>query len=978
MRCRFCGSKSLHEDTRHKNFSAGKAVAGAVTFGAVGAAAGFIGKEKKGYRCGACGAFMDTPMDFFTESQVDSAIRQAESGGSRSLFDYYRGQYANIQANIPAAPAQLSAPAEREVVYLPAAGAAAEEEGVTVKRSYESRRWQPDCPIWVEDVVIKTGPGGDRLSLVAWNTAGERKEEYVKNAVRSVYFQVRVFDDTGDQVAECRCVYQGVNVRPGEKLPEDKEFPLGTDLAYRVELTCEKVAYEGEAVWRAPEELKTVVLPDQPELTRSDFPRLKYADSMYAKHEKRDENGKRIRETKHIRMPMKEEGYWLCDCGLPVPEGRACVRCADRWANVEKVFSQPYLIERQQTAVKKRAAERATAVAARIERIGKERAQEEIDRKNAAYDAAAALAASSVVEDLRGAAEQFEKISGWKDADERAKACRAQADKQEEEERAAAEKRAAEEKRLEEERKAKTKKTLSIVIPVAAVALIALILTVTVFLPNAKYSTAEKLLADGKYDEAIAAFAAMNGQKDSAERAIDAAYAKAEAQIKDGDFLDAVKTYVSLNGARDSTQRAKQHVPYEAALYYIAAADRDDASGLSAARALPAALKKAYTAKPTGTSTSAGAPTTEAAPSNTPAEAAPATSSGSSTTSESNIVSQLLTKLKYYEKDSVLALYDAAAKLADLAQSNGLADVSKATDGVLTGKERRVKTIHDEVYDGAKALYDQGSFTEAAQVFDALGTYRDSADMAALCRQGDVYREAEQYLSAQQYGNAYEKFSSISGYRDSADRAAAAARVVAERYEQKNNLPDAVTWYVRAKDETNADRLRWQYIRDHQDETDVHTYEYLILLKARDDEAKAIYDGLYQPVSVTVRINTDVKDYETNRTALRLPYYNGYVYIHIKYTGGTPDKKTLPVDVYLQVVDAGTTHSSLHGRWFDEGSSYPTTRVENTLTRDKWITASSAPPYVTANDKNNHNFILVIHSVGNAFEDIRIPYSVTW
>ncbi len=200
MRCRFCGSSSLHEDTQRQNFSVGKAVAGAVTFGVVGAAAGFIGKDKKGWRCGACGSFMDAPMDAMTESQIDSAIRSAEAGRGRAMFDYFQKQYANIRANIPAAQQSAALP-EREIVYLPES-APETKSAAAVKRSYKSRVWQPDCPIWVEAVVLKKSPGGDLLSLVAWNVGGSRAEEYVKNPVRSVYYQVRAFDDTGDLVSE--------------------------------------------------------------------------------------------------------------------------------------------------------------------------------------------------------------------------------------------------------------------------------------------------------------------------------------------------------------------------------------------------------------------------------------------------------------------------------------------------------------------------------------------------------------------------------------------------------------------------------------------------------------------------------------------------------------------------------------------------------------------------------------------------------
>ena len=60
------------------------------------------GKDQKGYKCGACGAFMETTMDFMTESSINRAVKEAERGENRSLYDYFKGQYPNIQADIPA------------------------------------------------------------------------------------------------------------------------------------------------------------------------------------------------------------------------------------------------------------------------------------------------------------------------------------------------------------------------------------------------------------------------------------------------------------------------------------------------------------------------------------------------------------------------------------------------------------------------------------------------------------------------------------------------------------------------------------------------------------------------------------------------------------------------------------------------------------------------------------------------------------
>ena len=86
MRCRYCGSKIIHPETQHKNFSTGKAVAGTVMFGVIGAAGGFIGKDVKGYKCGTCGAFQETAMDIGTESSINSAVNNARD--PRIIYEY--------------------------------------------------------------------------------------------------------------------------------------------------------------------------------------------------------------------------------------------------------------------------------------------------------------------------------------------------------------------------------------------------------------------------------------------------------------------------------------------------------------------------------------------------------------------------------------------------------------------------------------------------------------------------------------------------------------------------------------------------------------------------------------------------------------------------------------------------------------------------------------------------------------------------
>ena len=366
MRCRFCGCTSLHDDTQDKRFSTGKAVAGTIVFGLPGAAAGLIGKKVKGYRCSACGSFMETPMDAFTEVSIDTAIRNAESGRDRSSYDYYKGQYPNIQANLPVQGGAQVTPANIEIPLQIAQPSPDSEE--TIKRSYRYGLWQPDCPVYVEGIILKSTPTGDKLSLIAWNSSAK--------TIRSAYFQAKVLDDTGDVVSEVPFVYQGISVQPGMdgKLPENKEFDLKTDLAYKVELTCDKVAFEGDEVWRNEAGTVPFTIPVQSTIDATNFPRFKYITTKYIQAKGRNTTG--------VFMPLKEDCYWLCDCGQPVLIGQACPRCSDTWEDLEVAFSQKHLREVQQTAVKERAAKHVDELAYLVETAHKNKEREDNRLKN--------------------------------------------------------------------------------------------------------------------------------------------------------------------------------------------------------------------------------------------------------------------------------------------------------------------------------------------------------------------------------------------------------------------------------------------------------------------------------------------------------------------------------------------------------------------------------------------------------------------
>ena len=72
MRCKFCGSTLIHSAHDHRNFSAGKAVAGTIVFGPLGAGAGMLGKDIEEGRLPA------SEMDFIGQMVEDICYNNAD------------------------------------------------------------------------------------------------------------------------------------------------------------------------------------------------------------------------------------------------------------------------------------------------------------------------------------------------------------------------------------------------------------------------------------------------------------------------------------------------------------------------------------------------------------------------------------------------------------------------------------------------------------------------------------------------------------------------------------------------------------------------------------------------------------------------------------------------------------------------------------------------------------------------------------
>ena len=190
----------------------------------------------------------------------------------------------------------------------------------------------------------------------------------------------------------------------------------------------------------------------------------------------------------------------------------------------------------------------------------------EIARKDAILSEGKSKMSGEIISNYEAAIKLLESISGWKDADEKIYTCqkkieeikaKAEADRLEKE-------RQAEIARKEAERIAKRNKKIAIITTPIVCAIIAFIIVLnTVIIPNGKYNDAIALMDAGKYTEAISAFEALDGYKDSATKItecntaiLDGKYNNAITLMDAGNIVEAYEALVALEGYKDSADKA--------------------------------------------------------------------------------------------------------------------------------------------------------------------------------------------------------------------------------------------------------------------------------------------------------------------------------------------------------------------------------------------------------------------------------------
>ena len=143
---------------------------------------------------------------------------------------------------------------------------------------------------------------------------------------------------------------------------------------------------------------------------------------------------------------------------------------------------------------------------------------------------------AQMAEDWEKAAYLYASLGKYKDAPKQAELC---SEKQ---------------RVLETEKDKKKSRLVCTVVAVAALAVAALCIFALVIIPNNKYRAAVALMEAGNYNDAISAFEAMEGYKDSEAQIVNCKYQQAVELMEAGNYKDAIPAFGAFGDYKDALQ----------------------------------------------------------------------------------------------------------------------------------------------------------------------------------------------------------------------------------------------------------------------------------------------------------------------------------------------------------------------------------------------------------------------------------------
>ncbi|MBQ9148558.1 MAG: TIR domain-containing protein [Oscillospiraceae bacterium] len=266
------------------------------------------------------------------------------------------------------------------------------------------------------------------------------------------------------------------------------------------------------------------------------------------------------------------------------------------------------------------------------------------------------------------------------------------------------------------------------------------------------------------------------------------------------------------------------------------------------------------------------------------------------------------------------AAYEILRKLGSYRDAKALADTAKVEKAAITTDKLAA------AYAEAEASLEAGDYEKAAAYFAALGDYMDSAAMVEETNQKrlrSIYDAAAALRDAGNPADAYTVFLSLDDYEDSAKQALQCAAQAAADAEAAQAWESARAWYLICNDTEGRYRAQYGYIKKNYESTNKNTFAYLKeLIAANFQDAQQLYDTLYEQ-KFTVVVNKSRTDTTTNMSSVDVKSDYDDIYVHVLYTGGTPDQETVNVKLTIEYLENGKW-----GRW--------SSRSSDTMTNGTW------------------------------------------
>ena len=321
------------------------------------------------------------------------------------------------------------------------------------------------------------------------------------------------------------------------------------------------------------------------------------------------------------------------------------------------------------------------------------------------------------------------------------------------------------------------------------------------------YRQAKALQDQGAFDEAYDLYASLGSYSDSAEKLLEVAVQKADHLYNEGRFAEAAEVY-RLLGASDKALDADWHEAdrlYQAHEYLAASAQwlRNADYADSRARNYAMAGERADAQDSLSAIAIYGAdPDYEDA-----REKIYQLGTAAHERQDYEAAVAAWTALGTY-KDSGMNLtmdtYAYGGQLYDAKRYDEAAAVFRGMNGFSNTAERAM----DSAYQAAVAALEAGDYADAEQRFKALGSYRDSKTMV----QEAQYRAANAELDSASYSDALTHFLALGDYKDSRTKAQAARYALADLAYQAGEYLTAIDDFSSIKGYRDAE-TRWRQAR---------------------------------------------------------------------------------------------------------------------------------------------------------------------